>query len=102
MTALTRLLITIFLGGLGIHKFIDKKPLQGVLYIFTFGLFLFGWIIDIVMAVQFYNKTRIDKIENTCKILAIIFSAILLIGSFGQIGTEDFDFVSFLLSSFAG
>lgn len=98
MTALTRLLITIFLGGLGIHKFIDKKPLQGVLYIVTFGLFFFGWIIDIVMAVQFYNKTRIDKIENTCKILAIIFSVILMIGSFGQIGTEDFDFLSFLLS----
>ena len=98
MTALTRLIITIFLGGLGIHKFIDKKPLQGVLYIFTFGLFFFGWIVDIVMTVQFYNKTRIDKIENTSKILGIIFSCILCLGCFVGIGSENFDINSFLLS----
>ena len=74
MTAITRLIITIFLGWLGIHKFIDKKPLQGILYIFTFGLFAFGWIIDIVAAIQFCMKKRIDKIENTSKVLGIIFS----------------------------
>lgn len=53
MSAIIRLIITIMFGWLGIHKFIDKKPLQGLLYIFTFGLFIFGWIIDIVASIQF-------------------------------------------------
>jgi TM2 domain-containing membrane protein YozV len=90
MTATARLILTIVFGWLGIHKFIDKKPLQGILYIFTFGLFFFGWIIDIAAALQFYNKKRIDKIENTTRTLGIIFSILLFVSCFFYIGTEDF------------
>lgn len=97
MNAIVRLLITILFGWLGIHKFMDKKPLQGLLYIFTFGLFIFGWIIDVVAAIQFYRRKRIDSIENTSRILAIIFSLILLIGCLGGIGTEDFSTSTFIL-----
>lgn len=43
-------LITLFFGWLGIHKFMQKKPVIGILYFFTFGLFGIGWIIDIIKA----------------------------------------------------
>jgi len=46
-TALVAYLLWGFLGFLGIHKFYLKKTGMGVLYLFTVGLFVIGWIIDI-------------------------------------------------------
>ena len=45
-------LITLFLGYLGIHKFKQGKVGIGFLYLFTFGLFGIGWIVDVVMALK--------------------------------------------------
>ena len=42
------LLLCWFLGFLGAHKFYDGKTGMGVLYLFTFGLFGIGWIIDCI------------------------------------------------------
>lgn len=42
------LLLCIFLGYFGGHKFYEGKVGMGILYILTFGLFGIGWIIDIV------------------------------------------------------
>jgi hypothetical protein len=42
-----RLLCVIFGGWFGLHKYIEGKTGMGILYTFTFGLFGFGWIIDI-------------------------------------------------------
>lgn len=42
------LLLCIFLGWLGIHRFYEGKVVTGVLYLVTFGLLGLGWIIDIV------------------------------------------------------
>lgn len=50
-TALKRMFVTIFLGFLGIHKFMDHKNKMGVLYLFTLGLFGFGWIYDSFVSV---------------------------------------------------
>ena len=72
MNARIRLVITILFGCLGVHKFIDKKPLQGLLYIFTFGLFIFGWVIDIVVSIPFLKKKQIAAIEKTSKTLGIV------------------------------
>lgn len=41
------LLLCIFLGGLGAHYFYVGRLFKGLLYLFTAGLFGFGWIIDI-------------------------------------------------------
>lgn len=41
------LLLCIFLGWLGIHKFYERKIGMGILYWFTGGLFFIGWWIDI-------------------------------------------------------
>lgn len=43
----TALLLCIFLGIFGGHKFYEGKPGMGILYLFTGGLFFIGWIIDI-------------------------------------------------------
>lgn len=42
------LLLCIFLGPLGIHRFYVGKIGTGLLYLFTMGLFGIGWIVDIV------------------------------------------------------
>lgn len=41
-------LICLFFGMFGVHKFKEKKFKMGVLYLFTFGLFGFGWLYDCV------------------------------------------------------
>ncbi|MBQ2963783.1 MAG: TM2 domain-containing protein [Clostridia bacterium] len=41
-------LLCFFLGGFGAHKFYEGKTGMGILYIFTFGLFGIGWLIDFI------------------------------------------------------
>ena len=38
-----------FLGWIGAHKFYEGRTGLGILYLFTFGLFGFGWIIDCIV-----------------------------------------------------
>lgn len=42
------LILCIFLGFFGAHQFYVGKTGKGILYLFTFGLVGFGWIIDII------------------------------------------------------
>ena len=42
------LVICYFLGLFGGHKFYEGKSGQGLLYLFTAGLFGIGWLIDLV------------------------------------------------------
>lgn len=42
-------IICFFLGELGIHRFVVGKVGTGILYIFTFGLFGIGIIVDFIM-----------------------------------------------------
>lgn len=42
------LMLCIFLGWMGAHKFYEGKTGMGILYLFTGGLFCIGWIIDII------------------------------------------------------
>lgn len=43
------LILCIFLGWLGVHKFYEGKVGLGVLYACTFGLGSIGWFIDIIL-----------------------------------------------------
>ena len=40
--------LCLLLGFVGAHKFYDGKVGMGILYIFTFGLFGIGWLIDLI------------------------------------------------------
>lgn len=42
------LLLCIFLGYFGVHKFYEGKILLGIVYLCTFGLFGIGWVIDCI------------------------------------------------------
>lgn len=43
------LLLTVFLGALGVHRFYTGKKATGVLYLFTLGGAGIGWIVDIIL-----------------------------------------------------
>lgn len=43
------LVLCIFLGCFGVHKFYEGKAGMGILYLFTGGLCGIGWMIDIVL-----------------------------------------------------
>lgn len=62
-SGMVTLLLAVFLGWIGIHRFYVGKMGTGVLYLFTGGCLAIGWIIDIIKIVT-GNFT--DK-EN-CKI----------------------------------
>lgn len=52
----TELCLCLFLGWLGVHKFYAGKTGMGFLYLFTFGLFGFGWIIDSIKCFSNISK----------------------------------------------
>lgn len=41
--------LCLFLGFFGAHKFYEGKTGMGILYLCTFGLFFFGWMIDTIV-----------------------------------------------------
>ncbi len=43
------LILCIFLGFVGAHKFYEGRIGAGILYLLTLGLFGIGWIIDIIV-----------------------------------------------------
>lgn len=42
------LILCLFVGLLGVHKFYEGKVKMGFLYLFTFGLLGIGWIVDCI------------------------------------------------------
>ena len=44
----TAFFLCLFLGWIGVHKFYEGKRGMGFLYMFTWGLFFVGWIIDTI------------------------------------------------------
>lgn len=61
----TRILVTIFGGWLGIHKFMDKQIGTGILYLLTGGLFGIGWIVDIIKACATKQYTTPSQYAHT-------------------------------------
>lgn len=60
------LIITIFLGLIGTHRFLKKDYKMGLVFLCTLGIFGFGWIRDIVIS---FKKVLDDcsKLKNAPK-----------------------------------
>ncbi|PWL01872.1 TM2 domain-containing protein [Hallerella porci] len=60
---LITLLLAIFLGTLGVHRFYEGKIVTGILWLLTGGLLSVGWIIDIILiAVRFGSRGRYYRV----------------------------------------
>lgn len=59
---LTTLLLLLFLGGFGAHRFYVGKPGTAILFMFTGGGFLIWWIIDLIAIL---NGSFTDSDGNT-------------------------------------
>jgi len=63
-------------GFIGAHRFYFGKPLTGVIWFFTGGLFLIGWIVDLFLipsmaeeANRRYHPGRVDHSVTWCLLL---------------------------------
>lgn len=69
--AWVKLVICFFFGFFGIHKFMEKKIGMGILYLFTMGLFGFGWIYDcikyLIAAIKSVNTNGEEPIQEAGK-----------------------------------
>ena len=45
---LVALLLAVFLGYFGVHRFYAGQIATGIVYLFTFGLLGLGWVVDII------------------------------------------------------
>ena len=66
------LFLGVFFGWAGGYRFYKKQIGLGILYLFTFGLFGIGWIIDAVLAVREYKPPKFpvkdskpEPVQNT-------------------------------------
>ena len=60
------LMLCVFAGTMGVHRFFQRKIFTGLLYLFTFGIFGIGWIVDILkLSFKLYDTSvEIKYLQN--------------------------------------
>ncbi len=51
-------ILTVMFGYLGIYRFYKGQFRLGLVYLFTYGFFGIGWIVDIFLAVREYKENK--------------------------------------------
>lgn len=76
-------LLCIFLGFFGIHHFYAGRNKMGLLYLFTFGLFGIGWIVDIfIIALGKYKDNKGCYINDFTNKNVLLVIAIFVLAMF--------------------
>ena len=63
----TELLMCVFGGWFGLHHYYMGRIGKGLLYTFTFGFCMIGWVMDIIKILQRKKKELIEKENNLLK-----------------------------------
>lgn len=80
-------------GFMGAHRFYFGKPISGIIWLFTLGLFLIGWIVDLFLIPQMDREAdgrfQTGAIDYNLAWLLLWFLGLLGIHRFymGKIGT---------------
>ena len=80
-------------GFLGAHRFYYGRPVSGTIYLFTFGLFFIGWIVDLFLMPRLEEtadrRYREGEIHYTAAWILLSFLGFLGLHRFymGKIGT---------------
>ena len=56
--ALVNLLITLFVGFMGVHRFMKGKIISGILFLVTYGFFGIGVVVDLIKAFGEYRTVK--------------------------------------------
>ncbi len=73
-----------FFGFFGAHRFYFGKPLTGILYVLTLGLFFIGWIIDLFLIPSMARRARAENVPGPYEHnVAWILHSCFLIGLLG-------------------
>lgn len=71
----SKFLLILFLGFLGVHKFIEKKYIMGIIYLFTLGLFGMGIIYDLINDyAEYENDFQLNIFRYFISILILVFA----------------------------
>lgn len=85
----TELILAWFLGFFGAHKFYRKKYGMGILYIFTVGLFMIGWLGDAIsLTSQYFSAQKGRTIGKPQKVISYI-AAFLCVSILGSCGSNN-------------
>jgi len=76
-TSKSKFLITALLGYFGIHKFLEKKYIMGIIYLFTLGFFGIGVIVDLINDyAEYEDDLQLDIFRYIISLLILIFGLI--------------------------
>jgi len=71
----SRFLLISTLGFFGVHKFIDKKIVAGIIYLFTLGLFGLGVLYDLINDyAEYEDDKQLDILRYIISIFILIFA----------------------------